>query len=158
MGFFRSETMQYFKIVIPKTNGVKIMSALETIGHLHFIDRREHTGLPIKTYYSESARKCDELLSSLEALEKKMVECKIKVRCPIDIQQVYTMLHQQSLESRENDEKVFAELDGEIEGLSRAIQEGMANEKDINDSILAINKKISFYQLISEITPHEGTK
>ena len=62
MQLFRSETMQYFKIVIPKINAVTIMSAIETIGKIHFVDRTHHSSL-YKNAYTDQVKKCSELLA-----------------------------------------------------------------------------------------------
>lgn len=156
MEFFRSETMQYFKIVIPKTNSVRIMSALESIGHLHFVDKRAANAVTVRTYYSECAKKCGELLIQLNEIEIKMAQHKVSIEHPHNIPRLYRLLQEDSLGGRADDEKVFSELQNYLSKVFQQLNDNTARQSELDDAIKDINKQISFFRLLDKISPPEG--
>lgn len=156
MEFFRSETMQYFKIVIPKANSVRIMSALEAIGHLHFVDKRMTAGPSMRTYYSESARKCDELLTQISEIERKMTQHKVPIERPHNIRKLYRLLQEESLGSRADDERVFSDLEHNLTSVFQQLHDNTSRQSELTDAIKEINKEISFFRLLDSISPPEG--
>lgn len=153
MNLFRSETMQYFKIVIPKANAVKILSAMETVGNIQFVDRSTELNKPL---FSETVKRCDELLANIAEIEKKMKENMMSIVSPIKSKYFYQDLQEESRHCKDSDEKVFAEIDSDITRTFLRLQEATSSESNMKETILYLKKKLCFYNQIKEITP-EGS-
>ena len=152
MNIFRSETMQYFKIIIPKTNAVRILSAVETIGNIHFIDRSEHD-LKAKNYFNESSKRCTELLFHLKQLEEKISESEMRIKKVKSVEKFYDRLEHLSHSTKDSDEKIFADLESELEQIFTKINETGHYMSDIDTTIHVVKRNLGFYNLIRKVVP-----
>ena len=155
MNIFRSEPMDYFKIVIPKDNSVKIMSAIETIGNIHFIDKSEND-LKTKNYYSESAKKCGDLIYHFKEIEEKMDEFGIDVKKVADIEDFYTRLEEISHSTKESQEKIFSDLGNELDGVFSRLNESTNQINDLESTIIVIRRRLGFFNLAKQLVPKDN--
>ena len=79
---FRSETMQYFKIVFPDVNAHQVISRLGRLGSIHFVDRNHDPQSAINPF-NKLVKKCAELEDVLATIGQTMESFDIKIRkCP----------------------------------------------------------------------------
>ena len=65
MGILRSETMEYYKIVMPENNAHEIVSTLGRLDLVHLIDKNIDVPANNRPYYRIIKRICDFELSHL---------------------------------------------------------------------------------------------
>lgn len=161
MNLFRSETMQYFKIAIPKTNSLKILSAIETIGKIHFVDRSHNKDKNYRNSYTEASRKCMETLSQLEEMRRRMEDYHIKLVAPVSWEEFYDKLESITNgpavdQHVTNDERLYSELMAELAETFTRLQESTTSADDIEQSVFYLQKQLCFYKLIRDLLPDAG--
>ena len=152
MNIFRSETMQYFKIVLPKDNSLKIMSALESTGDIHFVSQTKGDG-KIKGYYSESARRCELILFQLAAIEKRLEKSRVHITHPENQEDFYKILREKMERSKLNEERYFVKIEAELQKLFSRINEYSHHEANIDDNAVYLFKKVCFLRLTQQMVP-----
>ena len=101
MSIFRSETMQYFKIVFPDSNGYSILSKLGELGKLHFVDRNPDL-LSNQKPFSNILRKCSELEEMVQQIEVIMGESKIEIQRENNLEKFFSKLYDKMMRREGN--------------------------------------------------------
>ena len=161
MNLFRSETMQYFKIAIPKTNSLKILSVIETIGKIHFVDRAHNRDKNFRNSYTEASRKSLETLGQLAEIQRKMDDYHIKLQPPASWEEFYDKLEEitngPSVDQNvTNHERLYSELMAELNETFQRLRESTSSNDDIEHSVYYLQRQLCFYKLIRDLLPDAG--
>lgn len=155
MNLYRSETMQYFKVVIPKDNCIKILSGIETFGNTHFVDRNGDT-LTMKRTFSDLVNRCTNILNLIQNLKMKMEGLGLKVLPQRSIRIFYEKHHQELLKSKEPDQAPFLSIEKALEEF-HVNQELIVGNNEINARIVMTKKRLYFLQQVQQLLPKEYT-
>lgn len=148
--------MQYFKAVIPKNNAVRILSAMQTIGNIQFVDRNSHVHGPVKGHYADVLKTCNETLGHIVEIEKKMESKGIEIVYPYDVESFYIRLEEICKASKENEERTFLNLVKEIKDIYKKLLEYVASRENMNSAITTLKKKLCFYHLIKDLVDEQS--
>ena len=153
MNTYRSETMQYFKVVIPKDNCIKILSGMETFGNTHFVDRNGDT-LTMKRTFSDLISRCSNILVLIQNLKAKMQSLGIQIFPQRSIRTFYEKHHAELLKSQEPDQAPFLQIEKALEEF-HVNQELIMGGNEINARIVATKKRLFFLQQVQQLLPKE---
>jgi hypothetical protein len=64
---FRSETILFYKLIIPATNSWEVMNSLGQLGCVHMKDMLEGSIVPERPFYN-NLKHCDEVMESIKRI------------------------------------------------------------------------------------------
>ena len=153
MGFFRSETLQLFKIVIPEANAYQIISNLGRMGMLHFIDQNPES-LPNQKPYSNLLKRCQDLDLNLRKIEDSMKRYEVKVKTCKDLDYFFQVLDEKLLKKETSIENYILEVENNLKSYQKKIERLINSEEEIRDRIILLKERLDLYKSLKDILPN----
>lgn len=152
MSLFRSETMNYFKIVFPDSHSYQILSMLGQLGKLHFVDRNPGC-LTHDKPFSRIIRKCGELEEMLEQIQKIMIQFEVPIRSEPNPERFFRKLEERVRAADSAPESILGEMEHIISENSLKIKEMQSSFIDLQEQLDLCLEELCLLKIIQRMLP-----
>ncbi|CAD8156140.1 unnamed protein product [Paramecium pentaurelia] len=130
MSFFRSETMAYYQIIVPKESAWNVFNEMGKLSMVQVVDMspdEPHVNRPFYQYI----RRADEVISKLNVFEVEMLKYKIKnLKCS-DYQQFLEKMSQYTKDINQSEDKWFDLIESTLDEKYSQLIEQIQNLEQI---------------------------
>lgn len=135
MTFFRSQTMGYYNLIVPRESAWTVMNELADLDCIHFIDYDPTQALinrPFANYIkryncNNNIKRCDDVLSKIQVLDVEVKRYKKSVTyCP-DVRELSAYFKQLLRTRNKAPHTYFEELEQDTERRARQLSEQTGN-------------------------------
>lgn len=131
---FRSESILYYKLIIPRSNCWHVMNELGYLGCVHIKDLSEDKIMADRPFF-ESLRYCDETLEVIKKMSNYLNENGHEINKCQDYKVYLKNLKEIVSRSGRDEKKYFESMGEEMRRINRKLEEQVAFYKEIDTRI-----------------------
>lgn len=152
MGFFRSESMDYYQLVIPDSNAHEILAALGRLNLVHFIDKNKAVPIIYRPYVN-ILKHCSEFEHRIEQIERTIEKFGHKIkRCSNMNQFLNKYQEYQTLEGKSS-EPHFREIENKFDNMTHSLLKTLDSYDEIQDKLQKTQENLCLQNLIRTVLP-----
>lgn len=152
MGFFRSDTMQLFKIVLPEVNSYQIIGSLGRLGKLHFIDQNNEKQSTLKPF-SKLLKRCMDLEMLLLRIEDTMKNYQIEIKKCANLDAFFQSLDSEMISRPDAMENYILEISAKVRESQQKIEKLVQSEEEIRDQLQNLKTRLEMLKVVKKILP-----
>ncbi|CAK75560.1 unnamed protein product (macronuclear) [Paramecium tetraurelia] len=132
MNFFRSQTMGYYKLIIPRESAWNVMNELAELDCIHFVDY-DPTLPMINRPFANYIKRCDDLLVKLSLIEHEMKKYQKKITYCKDVNFLIKNFKQLIKERSKASHTYLDEIENDIDKKHQQLIEQSTNMENLHE-------------------------
>ncbi|CAD8152710.1 unnamed protein product [Paramecium pentaurelia] len=132
MNFFRSQTMGYYKLIIPRESAWNVMNELAELDCIHFVDY-DPTLPMINRPFANYIKRCDDLLIKLQLIEHEMKKYYKKITYCKDVNFLIKNFKQIIKERSKASHTYLDEIENDIDKKHQQLIEQSTNMENLHE-------------------------
>ena len=152
MGFFRSESMDYYQLVIPDANAHEILAALGRQNLVHFIDKNKSVPTIYRPYVN-MLKHCSDFENRIEHVENTIEKFGHKIKRCLNINQFLNKYQEYLSKEGKGAEAHFREMEAKFDDFTHSLLSTRDSYDEIQEKLYKMQENQCMQQLIRTVLP-----